>query len=60
MTAPVRVTKAEIESAIKAAKEAGAVRVTFDGGRIVVDLQELDETELKSQPDPQGAWDDAA
>lgn len=61
MTAPARITKAEFEAAIKAAKAAGAARVVFDGGRIVVDLREdVDDSEKGEAKSPEDEWGDAA
>lgn len=61
MTAPVRITKAEFEAAIKAAKAAGAARVVFDGGRIVVDLEkDVDDAEKGEAKSPEDEWGDAA
>lgn len=62
MTAPVRITKAEFEAAVLAAKAAGAARVIFDNGRIVVDLRgEVDgEPKDEKAKAPEDEWGDAA
>lgn len=61
MTAPVRITKAEFEAVISAAKDAGAARVVFDHGRIVVELKEdLDGEQKGGKSRPEDDWSDAA
>lgn len=61
VTAPVRITKAEFEAAIAAAKAAGATRVVFDGGRIVVDLDgNVDDGVKGKAKSPEDEWGDAA
>jgi hypothetical protein len=62
LTAPARITKAEFEAAILAAKAAGAARVVFDGGRIVVDLKGDVDGEPKGEKvkTTKDEWGDAA
>lgn len=61
MSAPVRITKAEFEAAVLAAKAAGASRVIFDNGRIVVDLSgRVDEPQKGENSTPEDEWGDAA
>lgn len=45
MNKPERITPTEMRVAVKEAKRAGAPRVIFDGGRIVIELERIEPPE---------------
>ena len=58
MELSIKITQADMQRAIRAAKKEGATRVTINNGELIFDLSVPDEVSSVDQSNNNGEWND--